>query len=1017
MWNLNDALLKQGRTAHIGVLDGGFYTNHPDLAIDENLTATPAPGASPTPSPDPDEINHGTHVSGTIAAIYNNRTGTDGVDPYTHLVVDTYSDKAAWGLFEFLEKADDLDIVNLSLGYNWYEQETPVDPGFLLNPAPRDLVEFQAQIFELWESLRELDGHSLPLIIAAAGNDSGDEALNYVDVDARWNSPWDYAGLVDGTPNVLVVEAVGLEENGDFKRAPFSNINGNVSAPGVAIESTGTPSDIVPYRFLDGTSMATPHVAGLAGYLKSLDATLTAGELKYLLISTANPVGGGASPMVDAFDAAMSIDSLRGDTSVLTRLLDIDDGTVDGNLRQDCSTTCTEVTTDDYDRDGGPGDGSIDMADFRRWRDSLLQMEAASGLDLDGRIDHPKKDVNHDSSVDIPFFENVYPRGDFNGDGFLSRSATDTRYVKGHVDAVDTDLEVLQTLFSDPDYSASQLPSLIDSGDLHVDSSGCMTDGITQVRTKIIDAGADYWIDGRTDLGESHEYTEPVAADGTSYIVRLEAFDNNGNITRVRQNTILLKLGGDAWVAPTCGKVTLTPSQLSITLDAGDSTTPSVDLESEGISVNWEFTNSVEHVEPAVTGGSLAAGEKVALDPTITCPATAGGYGGFLNLSFTDDGGTAIKSGVPEYLPVDLVCLAGGVEADPSPLSQTLSAGTSTQREITLKNNGTALDYEAQAGDHVAIDDGASGELAKLGQAVIKVTLTCPDTPGTYTSSVALTFTRADGKPVTVDHPDSVPVNLDCTGLLKLNGLVVENSIEFENLDKKWEQYWSRDDEGTAEHNLRTTINNTTTYQHEVIDPIGWGDVSSSLAFSRTVPPPPSGFEWMAPFQRAGTMSGNGSVDYSSSYDGTTATWGADFAFDYSTTRPPPNPAIGQEVCGTFSTQCSSLGATVTTYFEVLPNTQQHLLITWTCGIFESPTVPVGTNGAGGLIYINEIGPGGSTVFYSDSAQGCEYETVFGPGKYGLTATMYLVAGASTSAGPVAGSYAVTATYVPPDEP
>jgi hypothetical protein len=746
--------------------------------------------------------------------------------------------------------------------------------------------------------------------------------------------------------------------------------------------------------------MAAPHVTGIAGYLLSLDPTLTPAELRQLLVTTAHPVATGVGSIVDGFASAVAIDALRGNSNVMEMLLDIDDGTADGDLRVKCTPDCGEFTDEDADGDGGAGDGAIDMSDFRRWRDYLLITEDSPSLAMDGEDDNLKFDVNHNGIPEVGADENVYPDGDFNGDGVID----------------DTDLVPLQTLFSDSDYYASQLPGLIYSSDVHVDPAGCLPGSGARARVTIYDAGTMDWLDER-DLNAPGDsvFTVPVAANGL--LVRVTATDGDGNVAGAAQKKLASGLGSDAWFAPTCGKITLEPNQLNVVLNAGESTTEDAKLVSHGLAADWEITSSVAHVEPALAGGSLDADGEAALDPTITCPATPGGYGGFLDLEFRDSDGNVIDKAVPESLPVDIVCLPGGVEADPSPLTQTLSAGTSTQRDITLKNNGTELDYEAQAGDHVTIDDGASGELANLGQAVITVTLTCPLTPGSYSSTVALTFARADGKPVTVAHPESVPVDLECTGLLKLNGLVVENSVQFENLDKKWEQYWSRDDEATAEHNLRTTINNTTTYQHEVIDPIGWGDVSSSLAFSRTVSPPPPGFEWMAPFQRAGTMSGNGSVDYSASYDGTTATWGGDFAFDYSTTRPPPNPAIGQEVCGTFATQCSSLGATVTTYFQVLPNTQQHLLITWTCGIFESPSVPVGTNGAGGLIYINEIGPGGSTVFYSDSAQGCGYETVFGPGRYGLTATMYLVAGASTAAGPVSGSFTVTATYVPPDEP
>lgn len=191
-------------------------------------------------------------------------------------------------------------------------------------------------------------------------------------------------------------------------RATFSNVGGHVSAPGVAIMST-VPGNA--YGLSTGTSMAAPHVTGLVSFLYSLDPLLPQPDM------ISNPIR-------------------------------------------------------DLLLDGGRGDGRIDMSDFRRWRDWLLQAENVAGLQLDGSPDHPKKDLNGDSLVQTPALENVYPRGDFNGDGMISRA--DAAPVRGVIGGQQvTDLAVLQQLFSDPGYASTALPGLIDSGDIEVDVGRC----------------------------------------------------------------------------------------------------------------------------------------------------------------------------------------------------------------------------------------------------------------------------------------------------------------------------------------------------------------------------------------------------------------------------------------------------------------------------------------------------------------------------------------------------------------
>ena len=85
-------------------------------------------------------------------------------------------------------------------------------------------------------------------------------------------------------------------------RAAFSNTGPevDVAAPGVDVLSLyptwDTPAGFAPYVYANGTSMATPHVAGLAALLKSLKPWLTAGEIMNIIRYSADDVNADAFP-------------------------------------------------------------------------------------------------------------------------------------------------------------------------------------------------------------------------------------------------------------------------------------------------------------------------------------------------------------------------------------------------------------------------------------------------------------------------------------------------------------------------------------------------------------------------------------------------------------------------------------------------------------------------------------------------------------------------------------------------
>jgi hypothetical protein len=462
MWNFNEAVEKkmavgQWPPSTVLIIDEGFANNHEDVYT---FNAFPL-------SVDP----HGTHVAGIIGAEFNNGKGIDGVCPYTFMLgksvaveggVDPYQDRVSAGQAIisglYYGMTAYVDVINMSIGYNWANAGIDSDT----DVAAQVIVWDQAQLLVNTLNLGYLSFRS-PLFIVSAGNDSG---RGFGDQDARYNSPMCYAAIEMGIQNIIVVEAVMNSPgagNGNVTRYPGSSIGGHVSAPGFDV--WGTTSELSLYRGGDGTSYAAAMVTGVAAYLYVIEPYLTFLDVKNVILSTALSAGGGAKPRVDAWASVIDLDRVRGGDSFLRMMCDIDDGTIDGNQR--VTYDGKEYLEDDADMDEGIGDGNVDMSDFRRWRDWFLLTQSTIDIDLDGDQSHPKKDVNNNGTVEDPAQESIFPRGDFNGDGMIDETAT--HYVPGAVGGEVSDLEVLQTIFSDPDYTISELPDLLYSSDYHVD--------------------------------------------------------------------------------------------------------------------------------------------------------------------------------------------------------------------------------------------------------------------------------------------------------------------------------------------------------------------------------------------------------------------------------------------------------------------------------------------------------------------------------------------------------------------
>lgn len=235
----------KGFGVKVAVIDTGIDQNHPDLKA--------YGGASFITSTFQDDNGHGTHVAGTIAAL-DNGEGVLGVAPEAQIYALKVLNSAGSGNYSDIAAAiewsidNGMNIISMSLGGS--------SPSELLRAAV--VKAHQAGI----------------LIIAAAGNAGNDTGTgDNVLYPARY-------------PEVIAVAATDSSD----KRASFSSTGPDVelAAPGVNILST-FPGGI--YKALNGTSMAAPHITGLAALIKSTYPNLTNEQIRKKLSETALDLG------------------------------------------------------------------------------------------------------------------------------------------------------------------------------------------------------------------------------------------------------------------------------------------------------------------------------------------------------------------------------------------------------------------------------------------------------------------------------------------------------------------------------------------------------------------------------------------------------------------------------------------------------------------------------------------------------------------------------------------------------
>src|SRR3954471_11441256 len=242
----------------VGVGDTGILATHEDLAGKlANCAQSRGVGGilagSIREGSCADDNGHGTHVSGTITGNAHNGKGVAGVAFNSQLAMC----RALGGP---LGSGSTSDVANC---ITWLSDKGASVISMSLGGG--DSTTLHNAVQYAWKS-----GNGA-LIVAAAGND-GDSTLEY---------PAAYAEVV----------SVAATDNRDA-RASFSNANADVeiAAPGVNVLSSYNGSN-TSYTTLSGTSMATPHVAGVAAIIRDRNPAFTAAQARSKLDASVDDLG------------------------------------------------------------------------------------------------------------------------------------------------------------------------------------------------------------------------------------------------------------------------------------------------------------------------------------------------------------------------------------------------------------------------------------------------------------------------------------------------------------------------------------------------------------------------------------------------------------------------------------------------------------------------------------------------------------------------------------------------------
>jgi len=254
----------------VAIIDTGVDFTHPDLQA--NLWVNPADGShgftcmnGTCAHGGQDDYGHGTHVAGTIGATANNGAGIAGINWSAQILACKFLDATGSGnasdailcfdqILSLKQQGFNVRVTSNSWGGGGFSQA-------------------------LKDAMTAVEAAGILNVCAAANN-----AVN-ADISPAYPAAYDNRGIV----SVLASDQNDL--GAYFTNYGLANVD--IAAPGVSTVSTvptGTCALCDPsgYRPLSGTSMATPHVSGVAAAMFHLNPALTAYQARDVLLDPAS---------------------------------------------------------------------------------------------------------------------------------------------------------------------------------------------------------------------------------------------------------------------------------------------------------------------------------------------------------------------------------------------------------------------------------------------------------------------------------------------------------------------------------------------------------------------------------------------------------------------------------------------------------------------------------------------------------------------------------------------------------
>jgi hypothetical protein len=233
----------------VAVVDNAIQTTHPDLAANM-LAGYDASDLDNDPNPPNDSFSHGTHVAGIVSAVTNNSIGIAAAANNRVKILpikatpDNGNPNGIYTGYEGIQWAIDnnANIISLSWGGGGYSQ------------IEQDIID---------------QAHAQGIVVLAAAGNENNEVLSY---PASYNH---------------VISVASVDDNDAKSSFSSYGTSVDISAPGRGILST-IPTN--QYASFNGTSMATPLVASICGYLLSGYPTLTPDEVEQLIKKTSDDI-------------------------------------------------------------------------------------------------------------------------------------------------------------------------------------------------------------------------------------------------------------------------------------------------------------------------------------------------------------------------------------------------------------------------------------------------------------------------------------------------------------------------------------------------------------------------------------------------------------------------------------------------------------------------------------------------------------------------------------------------------